>query len=87
MTHDQENERNAAWLRRLLDGLDASNSSAEEVAARLYTFAHSGRKAIAPFIDPVRVLSQSETGAPTAHIEVFAAEIDALRHLSTGKAV
>ena len=84
MTHDQENDRNAAWLRKLLDGLDASNSSAEELAGRLYVFAHGGRKTIAPFVDPVRELSRSNTGAPTVHIEVFAAEIEALRDLSNG---
>jgi hypothetical protein len=43
MTHDEENDRNEKWLRRLLDGLSASNSSAEEMAQRLYVFAHSGR--------------------------------------------
>ena len=87
MTHDQENNRNAAWLRRLLDGLDASNSSAEDMTARLYAFAHGGRKVIAPFIDPVRELGRSGTGAPTIHIEVFAEEIHALRRLSTGEAM
>lgn len=56
MTHDQENDRNAAWLRKLLDGLDASNSSAEELAGRLYVFAHGGRKTIAHFVNPNGVL-------------------------------
>ena len=40
MTHDQENERNEAWLRLLLDGLVNSNSAAEAMAQKLYEFAH-----------------------------------------------
>lgn len=39
------------------------------------------RNAVAPFLDPVRVLGRDNTGAPTVHIEVFAAEIEALRAL------
>lgn len=43
MTHDEENDRNETWLRSLLDGLTASNSSAEAMAQRLYVYAHGGR--------------------------------------------
>jgi hypothetical protein len=85
MTHDDENDRNAAWLRKLMEGLAASNSSAEDMVSRLYAFAHSGRKIIAPFLDPIRVLSRSETGVPTVHIEVFATEIHALGCLLGGE--
>lgn len=39
LTHDQQNERNEKWLRSVLEGLEASNSSAEALAQRLYEFA------------------------------------------------
>lgn len=42
MTHDEENDRNETWLRQILDGLTASNSSAEAIAQMLYSFAHGG---------------------------------------------
>lgn len=45
MTHDQENERNEKWLRSILDGLEASNSSAEAMAQRLHEYAHGGAAA------------------------------------------
>lgn len=44
MTHDEENDRNEKWLRSLIDGLSASNSSAEEMARRLYACAHGDFK-------------------------------------------
>jgi hypothetical protein len=48
MTHDEENDRNEAWLRSVLDGLTASNSSAEAIAQKLYAFTHGGAVAALP---------------------------------------
>lgn len=39
MTHDQKNERNEKWLRSVIEGLEAQNSSAEAIAQKLYEFA------------------------------------------------
>lgn len=36
LSHDAQNERNEAWLAKLLEGVRASNSSAEETAQRLW---------------------------------------------------
>lgn len=42
LSHDAENERNERWLRKLLEGLDASNSAAEALAQKLWLASHAG---------------------------------------------